>query len=63
MSSPQKTFQLLGFEIFQVRLQKKKHTSTVSIEVPTQRRNFRPLKDKLVYCTHVGLFKISLIAQ
>jgi hypothetical protein len=41
------TFQLLGFEVFQVRLQKEA-TSTVSIDV-SQRRDFRPLEDK-VYC-------------
>jgi hypothetical protein len=38
-------FQLFGFEVFQVRLQKKA-TSTVSIEIQIQRRDFRPLEDK-----------------
>jgi hypothetical protein len=40
------TFQLLGFEVFQVRLQKK-NTSTVYRE--TQRRDFRSLEDKLLF--------------
>jgi hypothetical protein len=39
------TFQVLGFEAFQVWLHKKA-TSTISID--TQRRDFRPLVDKTI---------------
>jgi hypothetical protein len=39
------TFQLLGFEEFQVRLQKKPLESFFYRD--TQRRDFRPLEDKL----------------
>jgi hypothetical protein len=38
------TFQLLGFEVFQARLQKKATSNRFYRD--TQRRDFRPLKDK-----------------
>jgi hypothetical protein len=44
---PPVDIQLLGFEVFQVQLQKK--TSTVSID--TQRCDFRLLEDKAYFCT------------
>jgi hypothetical protein len=37
------TFQLLGFEVFQVRLQKKNTNGSYR---DTQRRDFRPFEDK-----------------
>jgi hypothetical protein len=40
-----RTFQLLGFEAFQVRLQKRSHYNRFYRD--TQRRDFRPLEDKL----------------
>jgi hypothetical protein len=40
-----RTFQLLGFEAFQVRLQKRSHYNRFYKD--TQRRDFRPLEDKL----------------